>query len=137
MLIASASSPELTGKYCSPVTVHWGFDSYANSVVAAKATVSTGSDTWFFITGDNAGSRAQEEQAANFVKKANGRVLGAVRHPLGISDFSSFLLQAQASKAKVVALANAGADTTGAIKQAHEFGLAESGQSVLPMLAFI
>jgi branched-chain amino acid transport system substrate-binding protein len=137
MLIASASSPELTGKYCSPITVHWGFDGYANSVVAAKGTVAAGLNTWFFITGDNAGSHAQEEQAASFVKKAGGEVLGAVRHPLGISDFSSFLLQAQSSKAKVVALANAGVDTTNAIKQAHEFGLTAGGQSVLPMLAFI
>lgn len=137
MLIASASSPELTGKYCSPNTVHWGFDSYANSVVAAKAGVAAGLDTWFFVTGDNAGSHAQEEQAANFVKQAGGKVLGAVRHPLGTSDFSSFLLQAQSSKAKVVALANAGFDTTNAIKQAHEFGLGAGGQTVLPMLAFI
>jgi branched-chain amino acid transport system substrate-binding protein len=137
MLIASASSPELTGKYCSPITVHWGFDSYANSVVAAKASVAAGLDTWFFLTGDNAGSHAQEEQATNFVKKAGGQVLGAVRHPLGTSDFSSFLLQAQGSKAKVVALANAGVDTTNAIKQAHEFGLIAGGQTVLPMLAFI
>jgi branched-chain amino acid transport system substrate-binding protein len=137
MLIASASSPELTGKYCSPNTVHWGFDGYANSVVAAKASVAAGLDTWFFLTGDNAGSHAQEEQAVNFVKKAGGQVLGAVRHPLGTADFSSFLLQAQASKAKVVALANAGVDTTNAIKQAHEFGLIAGGQTVLPMLAFI
>jgi branched-chain amino acid transport system substrate-binding protein len=137
MLIASASSPELTGKYCSPNTVHWGFDGYANSVVAAKAGVADGLNTWYFLTGDNAGSHAQEEQAAGFVKKAGGQVLGAVRHPLSTSDFSSFLLQAQASKAKVVALANAGVDTTNAIKQAHEFGLVAGGQTVLPMLAFI
>jgi branched-chain amino acid transport system substrate-binding protein len=137
MLIASASSPELTGKYCSPITVHWGFDSYANSVVAAKASVAAGLNTWFFLTGDNAGSHAQEEQAANFVKQAGGQVLGAVRHPLATPDFSSFLLQAQASKAKVIALANAGVDTTNAIKQAHEFGLVAGGQTVLPMLAFI
>ena len=137
MLIASASSPELTGKYCSPITVHWGFDGYANSVVAAKASVAAGLDTWFFVTGDNAGSHAQEEQAASFVRKAGGKVLGAVRHPLGTSDFSSFLLQAQSSKAKVVALANAGVDTTNAIKQAREFGLVAGGQTVLPMLTFI
>jgi branched-chain amino acid transport system substrate-binding protein len=137
MLIASASSPELTGKFCAPITVHWGFDSYANSVVAAKASVAAGLNTWFFLTGDNAGSHAQEEQAANFVKQAGGQVLGAVRHPLGSPDFSSFLLQAQASKAKVVALANAGVDTTNAIKQAQEFGLIAGGQTVLPMLAFI
>src|ERR1700712_1237938 len=137
MLIASASSPEMTGKFCSPITVHWGFDSYANSVVAAKASVAAGLNTWFFLTGDNAGSHAQEEQAANFVKQAGGKVLGTVRHPLGTSDFSSFLLQAQSSKAKVVALANAGVDTTNAIKQAQEFGLIAGGQAVLPMLAFI
>ena len=137
LLIASASSPEMTGKYCSPVTVHWGFDGYANSVVAAKATVAEGLSSWFFITGDNTGSHAQEEQAAAFVKKAGGQVLGSVRHPLGTADFSSFLLRAQASKAKVVALANAGVDTTNAIKTAREFGLIAGGQAVLPMLAFI
>ena len=137
MLIASASSPEMTGKDCSPITVHWGFDSYANSVTAAKATVRAGLDSWFFITGDNAGSRAQETQAADLVKSAGGKVLGAVRHPLGTADFSSFLLQAQSSGAKVVALANAGVDTTTAIKQAQEYGLNQHGQSVLPMLAFI
>ena len=137
MLIASASSPEMTGKDCSPNTVHWGFDSYANSVTAAKLSVAAGMNTWFFITGDNAGSRAQEEQAAIAVKKAGGQVIGSVRHPLGTSDFSSFLLQAQASGAKVMALANAGADTTTAIKQSREFGLPGEGRSVLPMLAYI
>jgi branched-chain amino acid transport system substrate-binding protein len=112
MLIASASSPEMTGKDCSPNTVHWGFDSYSNSITAAKLSVAAGMNAWFFITGDNAGSRAQEEQAAIAVKRAGGQVIGSVRHPLGTSDFSSFLLQAQASGAKVMALANAGADTT-------------------------
>lgn len=137
MLVASASSADLTGRSCSPITVHWGFDSYANSLVAAKATVSTGGDSWFFLTGDNVGSHAQEAQAIRFITEAGGRVLGSVRHPLGTSDFSSFLLQAQASKAKVVGLANAGSDTTTAIKQAREFGITAGGQTVVPMLVFI
>jgi branched-chain amino acid transport system substrate-binding protein len=137
MLISSASSPDLTGKACSPITVHWGFDSYGLSNVATKATVANGGKTWFFITGDNVGSHAQEEQAAASVIAAGGQVLGHARHPLATSDFSSYLLQAQASKANVIALANAGADTTNAIKQAREFGIAKGGQSIVPMLVYL
>jgi branched-chain amino acid transport system substrate-binding protein len=137
MLIASASSPDLTGKACSPITVHWGFDSYAMSNVATKATVANGGKTWFFITGDNAGSHAQEAQAIASVEALGGKVLGSARHPLGTADFSSYLLQAQASKANVIALANAGGDTTNAIKQSREFGIVKGGQAIVPMLAYI
>jgi branched-chain amino acid transport system substrate-binding protein len=137
MLVTSASSADLTGKSCSPITVHWGFDSYGISSVATKATVGAGGDTWFFITGDNAGSHAQEEQARAFLQEAGAKVLGAVRHPLGTPDFSSYLLQAQASKARVIGLANAGGDTINALKQAGEFGITAGGQSVVPMLVYI
>ncbi|BBK33602.1 ABC transporter permease [Allostella humosa] len=137
MLVTSASSADLTGKACTKITVHWGFDSYGISSVATKATVASGGDSWFFITGDNAGSHAQEDQARFFLKEANARVLGAVRHPLGTADFASYLLQAQASKAKAIALANAGGDTINALKQAGEFGITQAGQSVVPMLMYI
>jgi branched-chain amino acid transport system substrate-binding protein len=137
MLVSSASSPDLTGKACSPITVHWGFDSYALSNVATKATVANGGKTWFFITGDNAGSHAQEAQAVASVQALGGTVLGYARHPLGTADFSSYLLQGQASKANVIALANAGGDTTNAIKQSREFGIVKGGQAIVPMLAYI
>jgi len=137
MLVTSASSPALTGKSCAANTVHWGFDSYGLSSVAVKATVQEGGDSWFFITGDNAGSHAQEAQGIRFVQEGGGTVLGTVRHPLGTSDFSSYILQAQGSGAKVTGLANAGADTINAMKQAGEFAVAQNGQTVVPMLAFI
>jgi branched-chain amino acid transport system substrate-binding protein len=137
LLISSASSPDFTGKSCSPNTVHWGFDSYGISSVATKATVAAGGNTWFFITGDNAGSHAQEAQARLFLEEAGAKVVGAIRHPLGTSDFSSFLLQAQSSRAKVIALANAGGDTINALKQAGEFAITAQGQSVVPMLVYI
>ena len=137
MLVTSASSPDLTGKACSPVTVHWGFDSYAMATVATKAIVDQGGKSWFFVTGDNVGSRAQEEQAAHFVEAAGGKVLGHARHPLATADFSSYLLQAQSSKADVIGLANAGADMTNAIKQSREFGIGNDGQTVVPMLVYI
>ena len=137
MLVTSASSADLTGKSCTKITVHWGFDSYGISSVATKATVAGGGDSWFFITGDNAGSHAQEAQARFFLQEAGARVLGAVRHPLGTADFASYLLQAQASKAKAIALANAGGDTINALKQAGEFGITQGGQAVVPMLMYI
>ncbi len=103
----------------------------------ARAVVKQGGDSWFFITGDNAGSHSQERDAMAFVEKAGGTVVGNVRHPLNTSDFSSFLLQAQQSKAKVIGLANAGGDTVNAIKQANEFGLVKSGQKLAGLLMFI
>jgi branched-chain amino acid transport system substrate-binding protein len=137
VLVTSASSPDLTGKSCTPVTVHWGFDSYGLTAVAAKATVETGGDSWFFITGDNVGSHAQEAQGIRFVEEQGGTVEGTLRHPLNTADFSSYLLQAQASGAKVIGLANAGGDTINAMKQAGEFAITSGGQSIVPMLAFI
>src|SRR6201996_5729627 len=109
---SGGGSSDLTGPACSPNTVHWTYDTYALSNVAGKAMVKAGEDTWFFVTADYAFGQALERDAANVVTSNGGKVLGDVRHPLNTSDFSSFLLQAQASKAKVIALANAGGDTT-------------------------
>ncbi|MBS0530375.1 MAG: ABC transporter substrate-binding protein [Proteobacteria bacterium] len=131
---SGAGSSDLTGKACSPTFVHYTYDTYALSNVAGKAMVKRGEDTWFFITADYAFGQALERDAADVVKANGGKVLGDVRHPLNSSDFSSFLLQAQASKSKVVALANAGGDTTNALKQAAEFGLMKGGQKMIALL---
>ncbi|MGO8913111.1 MAG: ABC transporter substrate-binding protein [Bradyrhizobium sp.] len=131
---SGGGSSDITGVACSPNTVHWTYDTYALSNVAGRAMVKRGEDTWFFITADYAFGMALERDAANVVKEMGGKVLGEVRHPLNSSDFSSFLLQAQASKAKVVALANAGGDTTNALKQAAEFGLMKGGQKLIALL---
>jgi branched-chain amino acid transport system substrate-binding protein len=120
---SGGGSSDITGPACSPNTVHWTYDTYALSNVAGKAMVKRGENTWFFITADYAFGMALERDAANVVKESGGTVVGDVRHPLNNSDFSSFLLQAQASNAKVVALANAGGDTQNALKQASEFGI--------------
>jgi len=114
---SGGGSSDITGVACSPNTVHWTYDTYALSNVAGKAMVKRGEDTWFFITADYAFGQALERDAANVVKENGGKVVGDVRHPLNSSDFSSFLLQAQASKAKVIGLANAGGDTTNTLKQ--------------------
>jgi branched-chain amino acid transport system substrate-binding protein len=131
---SGGGSSDLTGTACSPNTVHWTYDTYALSNVAGRAMVKRGEDTWFFVTADYAFGMALERDAANVVKDSGGKVLGDVRHPLNSSDFSSFLLQAQASKAKVVALANAGGDTTNALKQAAEFGITQGGQKMIALL---
>src|SRR6202035_4656622 len=131
---SGGGSSDITGVACSPNTVHWTYDTYALSNVAGKAMVKRGEDTWFFITADYAFGMALERDAANVVKANGGKVLGDVRHPLNSSDFSSYLLQAQASKAKVVALANAGGDTTNALKQASEFGIVKGGQKMIALL---
>src|SRR5262249_42137401 len=131
---SGGGSSDITGVACSPNTIHWTYDTYALSNVAGKAMVKRGENTWFFITADYAFGMALERDAANVVKESGGTVLGNVRHPLNTSDFSSYLLQAQASKAKVVALANAGGDTTNALKQASEFGLTQGGQKMIALL---
>ncbi len=133
-LMSGPGSSDLTGPACSPVGVHWTYDTYALAHVAGKAMVEKGEDTWFFITADYAFGHALERDAADVVKASGGRVLGDVQVPLNTADFSSFLLQAQASGAKVVALANAGGDTQTAIKQAAEFGLQKGGQKLLALL---
>jgi branched-chain amino acid transport system substrate-binding protein len=131
---SGAGTSDLTGIACSPNTVHWTYDTYALSNVAGRAMVKRGDDTWFFVTADYAFGAALERDAAAVVKESGGTVVGDVRHPLNSSDFSSFLLQAQASKAKVVALANAGGDTTNALKQASEFGIVKGGQKMIALL---
>jgi branched-chain amino acid transport system substrate-binding protein len=131
---SGGGTSDLTGPACSPNTVHWTYDTYSLSNVAGKAMVKRGEDTWFFITADYAFGMALERDAANVVKENGGKVLGDVRHPLNSSDFSSFLLQAQASKAKVIGLANAGGDTQNALKQAAEFGITQAGQKMIALL---
>jgi len=131
---SGGGTSDLTGVACSPFTVHWTYDTYALSNVAGRAMVKRGEDTWFFVTADYAFGAALERDASNVVKETGGKVLGDVRRPLNTSDFSSYLLQAQASKAKVVALANAGGDTTNALKQAAEFGLMKGGQKLIALL---
>lgn len=134
-IISGGGSSDLTGSACSPNGIHWTYDTYALSNVAGRAMVKRGEDTWFFLAADYAFGAALERDAASIVKASGGKVLGTVRHPLNTSDFSSFLLQAQASKAKVIGLANAGGDTTNAIKQAAEFGLTKGGgQKLIALL---
>ncbi len=127
----------LTGKQCSPYGFHWAFDTHSLAVGTGGALVKDGGDTWFFLTADYAFGYSLEEQTSNFVKDNGGKVLGSVRHPLSTSDYSSFLLQAQASGAKVIGLANAGLDTANAIKQAAEFGIVQSGQRLAALLITI
>jgi branched-chain amino acid transport system substrate-binding protein len=136
-LVSGAASSDLTGKACSPNTVHWTYDTWMLANGTGGAIVKTGGDTWYFLTADYAFGLALERDTEAVVLKNGGKVLGKVRHPLNAQDFSSFLLQAQASKAKVIGLANAGGDTTNAIKQAAEFGIVKGGQSLAGLLVFL
>jgi branched-chain amino acid transport system substrate-binding protein len=136
-LVSGAAASDLTGKACTPNTIHWTYDTWALANGTGNAIVKTGGDTWFFITADYAFGHALERDTAAVVEKNGGKVLGKVRHPFPGQDFSSFLLQAQASKAKIIGLANAGSDTTNAIKQAAEFGIVEGGQNLAGLLVFI
>jgi branched-chain amino acid transport system substrate-binding protein len=137
LLVSGAAASDLTGPKCSPNTVHWTYDTWALANGTGKSVVQTGGDTWFFITADYAFGHALERDTTAVIKANGGKVLGAVRHPLNTADFSSFLLQAQSSGAKVIGLANAGGDTTNAIKQAAEFGIVQGGQSLAGLLVFI
>jgi len=130
-------SIRLSNEACGPFTVHYVFDTFAQANVTGLAAVKSGLDTWFFLTADYAFGQDLEKDTTNVVLKSGGKVLGSVRHPLNTSDFSSFLLQAQSSKAKVIGLANAGGDTVNAIKQAAEFGIMKGGQKLSPLLAFV
>jgi branched-chain amino acid transport system substrate-binding protein len=131
-------SVRLTNEACSPVTVHYTYDTYALANGTGRAVVKNGGDTWFFITADYAFGQALEKDTTDVVKAEGGRVLGSVRHPLNASDFSSFLLQAQASNAKVIGLADAGGDFINAMKAASEFGITKSGkQSLAGLLVYI
>jgi branched-chain amino acid transport system substrate-binding protein len=130
------ASSDLTGPKCNANTVHWTYDTWMLANGTGKAVVKTGGDTWFFLTSDYAFGYALERDTAAVVEKNGGKVLGKVRHPLNTNDFSSFLLQAQASKAKIIGLANAGGDTINAIKQGAEFGIAKGGQKFAGLLVF-
>jgi branched-chain amino acid transport system substrate-binding protein len=136
-LVSGAGASDLTGAKCTPNTIHWTYDTWALANGTGKALVKTGGDTWFFLTADYAFGHALERDTAAVVEKNGGKVLGKVRHPFPGTDFSSFLLQAQASKAKVIGLANAGSDTINSIKQASEFGITQGGQNLAALLAFI
>ena len=136
-LVTGAATADLTGKACSPNTVHWLYDTWMLANGTGSAIVKTGGDSWFFLTADYAFGHALERDTEAVVLKSGGKVLGKVRHPLATQDFSSFLLQAQASKAKVIGLANAGGDTINSIKQAAEFGIVKGGQSLAGLLVFL
>jgi branched-chain amino acid transport system substrate-binding protein len=137
LLNSGAGTSDLTNSQCTPNTIHWTYDTYTLAHGTGSALTKGGGDSWFFLTADYAFGAALERDTTVAVQAAGGKVLGGVKHPLGTSDFSSFLLQAQASKAKVIGLANAGGDTTNAIKQAAEFGITASGQKLAALLLFI
>ncbi len=136
-LVSGAASSDLTGKACSPNTIHWTYDTWMLANGTGNAIVKQGGNTWFFITADYAFGHALEHDTEEVVLKAGGKVLGKVRHPLNTQDFSSFLLQAQSSKAKIIGLANAGGDTINSIKQAAEFGIVKGGQNLAGLLVFL
>jgi len=137
LLVSTAATADLTGKACSPVGVHWTWDTYAVAASAAKAIVLQGGDSWFFLTADYAFGHAMQRDATHFIEASGGKVVGSVRHPLGTTDFASFLLQAQSSRAKIVGLVNGGSDMTNSIKQAAEFGIARGGQRLAAISAVI
>ncbi|MGB8436316.1 MAG: ABC transporter substrate-binding protein [Burkholderiales bacterium] len=136
-LVSGAATSDLTGKACSPNTIHWTYDTWMLANGTGSAIVKTGGDTWFFLTADYAFGHALERDTEAVVLKNGGKVLGKVRTPFPGSDFSSFLLQAQSSKAKIIGLANAGGDTINSIKQASEFGIVKGGQNLAGLLVFL
>jgi branched-chain amino acid transport system substrate-binding protein len=137
VLATGPATSELTGKACSPTTVHWTYDTWMLANSTGKAVTVSGGDSWFFVTADYAFGHALERDTTKVVTANGGKVLGSVRAPLNVSDFASFLLQAQSSKAKVIGLANAGADLVNAIKQANEFGFTGSGQQLAGLLVSV
>jgi branched-chain amino acid transport system substrate-binding protein len=137
MINTGAASSDLTNAQCSPNTIHWVYDTYMLANSTGQALVKAGGDTWYFLTADYAFGHALERDTAAVVTKSGGKVIGGVKHPLNTADFSSFLLQAQASKAKIIGMANAGGDTTNTIKQASEFGIVAGGQKLAGLLLFI
>lgn len=136
-LVSGAGAADLTGAACTPNTVHWTYDTWSLANGTGKAVVKTGGDSWFFITADYAFGKALERDTEAVVTANGGKIVGKVSHPLNTADFSSFLLQAQSSKAKIIGLANAGGDTTNTIKQAAEFGIVSGGQSLAGLLVFV
>ncbi|ABD07895.1 Extracellular ligand-binding receptor [Rhodopseudomonas palustris HaA2] len=137
MIVTDAASSDITGKSCSPYTAHWTYDTYSNAHTVGSAIVKNGGDTWFFITADYLFGHSVERDTGEVVKAAGGKVLGSTRHPLNNADFSSFLLQAQSSKAKIIGMANGGGDTINTIKQAAEFGIVAGGQKLAGIVMFI
>jgi branched-chain amino acid transport system substrate-binding protein len=137
ILVSGASSSDLTGKACSPNLVHWSYDTYALSSGTARAVVAEGGKTWFTLTADYAFGHAMEQEVKTVVQKLGGTVVGGVRAPINSQDFSSFLLQAQASKAQIIALINAGGDTINSIKQSVEFGIQNGGQRVVATVLYL
>jgi branched-chain amino acid transport system substrate-binding protein len=137
MIVTDAASSDITGKSCSPYTAHWTYDTYSNAHTVGSAIVKNGGDSWFFITADYVFGHSIERDTGDVVRAAGGKVLGSVNHPLNTPDFSSFLLQAQASRAKIIGLANGGGDTINAIKQAGEFGVVAGGQNLAAIVMFI
>jgi branched-chain amino acid transport system substrate-binding protein len=136
-IVSGAATSDLTGKACSPNTIHWTYDTWMLANGTGNAIVKTGGNSWFFLTADYAFGHALERDTEQVVLKSGGKVLGKVRHPLNTQDFSSFLLQAQSSKAKIIGLATAGGDTTNSIKQAAEFGIVKAGQNLAGLLVFL
>jgi branched-chain amino acid transport system substrate-binding protein len=134
---SGAATSDLTNAQCSPNTVHWTYDTYMLAHSTGQAMVKAGGDSWFFLTADYAFGAALERDTTEVIKASGGKVVGGVKHPLNTADFSSFLLQAQSSKAKVIGLANAGGDTTNSIKQAAEFGITKGGQKLAALLLFL
>jgi len=137
MINTGAATSDLTNAQCSPNTIHWVYDTYMLANSTGQALVKAGGDTWYFLTADYAFGHALERDTTAVIVKSGGKVIGGVKHPLNSSDFSSFLLQAQASKAKIIGMANAGGDTTNTIKQASEFGIVAGGQKLAGLLLFI
>jgi len=136
-LVAGAGTSDLTGKACSPTTIHLAYDTFALAASTGRAVLERGDDTWFFITADYAFGTSLERDATRFITAGGGKVLGSVRHPTSISDFSSYLLQAQASGAKVIGLATSGQDMVNVVKQAQEFGIQASGQKLAGLLLVV
>jgi branched-chain amino acid transport system substrate-binding protein len=137
MIVTDAASSDITGKSCSPYTAHWTYDTYGNAHTVGSAIVKQGGDSWYFITADYLFGHSIERDTGDVVRAAGGKVVGSSKHPLNTADFSSFLLQAQSSKAKIVGLANGGGDTINTIKQASEFGIVAGGQKLAGIVMFI
>jgi branched-chain amino acid transport system substrate-binding protein len=136
-ITSGGGTTDLTGKLCSPTGFHWVWDTYATATGTGKAMMAQGADTWFFITADYAFGHASERDLTKVIQENGGKVLGSIRHPTNTQDFSSYLLRAQASKAKVIALANGGNDTSNSVKQASEFGITKGGQKLIGLAVFI
>lgn len=137
MIATTAGTSDITGKACTPNTLHWVWDTWSNSHGTAEAVVKSGGKSWYFLTADYTFGTTMEREASDVVKANGGTILGSARHPLNTTDFSSFLLQAQNSKAQIIGLANGGTDTINAIKTAGEFGLVAGGQKMVGLIVFI